>query len=107
MRCAHGGRKITADLRNWLAVLGMLATVMVASTPTSAQQKPNVVFILADNVGYADLGPYGGGDLRGAPTSRIDQLARERLRSHPIPGRAGVHAFVGGSDNRAIATASP
>ena len=23
-------------------------------------QKPNVVLILADNVGYADMGPYGG-----------------------------------------------
>ena len=45
-----------------------------------AQQKPNVVFILADNVGYGDLGAYGGGELRGAPTPRIDQLAREGLR---------------------------
>lgn len=43
-------------------------------------QKPNVVFILADNVGYGDLGPYGGGELRGAPTPRLDQLAREGLR---------------------------
>ena len=41
---------------------------------------PNVVVILADNVGYGDLGPYGGGELRGAPTPRIDQLAREGLR---------------------------
>ena len=38
------------------------------------------MFILADNVGYGDLGPYGGGELRGAPTPRIDQLAREGLR---------------------------
>ena len=44
------------------------------------QNKPNVVFILLDNVGYGDLGPYGGGELRGAPTPRIDQLAREGLR---------------------------
>jgi arylsulfatase len=41
---------------------------------------PNVVVILADNVGYGDLGPYGGGELRGAPTPRIDELAREGLR---------------------------
>ena len=26
------------------------------------QQKPNVIFILADNVGYGDLVPYGGGE---------------------------------------------
>ena len=38
------------------------------------------MFILADNVGYGDLGPYGGGELRGFPTPRIDQLAREGLR---------------------------
>jgi arylsulfatase len=35
---------------------------------------------LADNVGYGDLGPYGGGELRGAPTPRIDRLAAEGLR---------------------------
>lgn len=46
----------------------------------AAAKKPNVVFILADNVGYGDLGPYGGGELRGAPTPRIDQLAQEGLR---------------------------
>jgi arylsulfatase A-like enzyme len=53
-------------------------------SPTAAQSgtetKPNVVFILADNVGYGDLGPYGGGELRGAPTPRLDQLAKEGLR---------------------------
>ena len=64
---------------------GLLALFLVSaagSTPLVAQQpqKPNVVFILADNVGYGDLGPYGGGELRGAPTPRIDQLAREGLK---------------------------
>jgi len=66
-------------------MLGLLRSslaVMTVSAPAVAQetQKPNVVFILADNVGYGDLGPYGGGELRGAPTPRIDQLAREGLR---------------------------
>jgi len=65
-------------------LVGLLVSFasIVAGTPASAQQpqKPNVVFILADNVGYGDLGPYGGGELRGAPTPRIDQLAREGLR---------------------------
>src|SRR6201993_710174 len=63
--------------------LGLVASLafLVATQPASAQQqKPNVVFILADNVGYGDLGPYGGGELRGAPTPRIDELAREGLR---------------------------
>ncbi|NEX91894.1 arylsulfatase [Caulobacter sp. 17J65-9] len=51
------------------------------AAPVQAQaQRPNVVFILADNVGYGDMGPYGGGELRGAPTPRTDQMAREGLR---------------------------
>src|SRR5690348_11067424 len=53
---------------------------LAAAPALAAPQTPNVVFILADNVGYGDLGPYGGGELRGAPTPRIDQLAREGLR---------------------------
>lgn len=42
--------------------------------------QPNVVLVLADNLGWGELGCYGGGELRGAPTSRIDQLAVEGLR---------------------------
>jgi Sulfatase len=59
-----------------------LLVLMAAGAPAVAQQpqKQNVVFILADNVGYGDLGSYGGGELRGAPTLRLDQLAREGLR---------------------------
>src|SRR4030095_6035044 len=58
-----------------------VAAATFAALPAMAEEKkPNVVFILADNVGYGDLGPYGGGELRGAPTPRIDQLAREGLR---------------------------
>ena len=41
---------------------------------------PNVVLILADNLGWGELGCYGGGPLRGAPTPRIDALAAEGLR---------------------------
>jgi arylsulfatase len=45
-----------------------------------AQQKPNIVFIFMDNFGYGELGVYGGGITRGAPTSRIDALAAEGIR---------------------------
>jgi arylsulfatase len=41
---------------------------------------PNIVLILADNLGWGELGCYGGGALRGAPTPRIDALASEGLR---------------------------
>ncbi|WP_353202884.1 arylsulfatase [Polynucleobacter sp.] len=42
--------------------------------------QPNVVLILADNLGWGELGCYGGGALRGAPTPRIDALALEGTR---------------------------
>ena len=68
-------------LRNRVTALALLSLALPSLVvPAHAQQKPNVVFILADNIGYGDLGPYGGGELRGAPTPRIDQLANEGLR---------------------------
>ncbi len=45
-----------------------------------AQDKPNIVLIFADNFGYGELGSYGGGVTRGAPTPRLDALAREGTR---------------------------
>ncbi|CAG8925995.1 unnamed protein product [Penicillium salamii] len=44
--------------------------------------RPNVVLILADNLGWGELGCYGGGVLRGAATPRIDKLATEGLLLH-------------------------
>ena len=62
-----------------------LATIAVfsATVPPTAkaqQKKPNIVFILTDNLGYGELGVYGGGILRGASTPRIDKLASEGMR---------------------------
>lgn len=66
----------------WSGLFEAVSAIAILGTPAVAQQpqNPNVVFILADNVGYGDLGAYGGGELRGAPTPRIDQLAREGLK---------------------------
>ncbi len=43
-------------------------------------KKPNIVYILADDVGYTELGVYGGGKVRGAPTPNLDKLARQGMR---------------------------
>jgi len=42
--------------------------------------RPNIVFILTDNLGYGEIGAYGGGVTRGAPTPRIDSLASQGMR---------------------------
>ncbi|MCM0036436.1 MAG: arylsulfatase [Burkholderiaceae bacterium] len=43
-------------------------------------KKTNIVLILADNLGWGELGCYGGGAIRGAPTPRIDALAKEGMQ---------------------------
>jgi len=50
------------------------------AAPMKSARKPNIVLMLMDNLGYGELGIYGGGILRGAPTPRIDRLASEGLR---------------------------
>ena len=43
-------------------------------------RRPNVLFVLMDDVGWGDFGCYGGGVAVGAPTPRIDRLAAGGLR---------------------------
>ena len=59
-----------------------LAALMVAvlATTAAAADKPNVVLMLADNVGWGDIGAYGGGEIRGIPTPNIDRLASEGMQ---------------------------
>lgn len=56
------------------------AALLGSSVAAAQQQKPNILLILVDNLGYGELGVYGGGALRGAPTPRIDRLAGEGMR---------------------------
>jgi arylsulfatase len=58
----------------------MLLLLLTVTSAAYAQDKPNIVLIFADNLGYGELGSYGGGVTRGAPTPRLDALAREGTR---------------------------
>jgi arylsulfatase A-like enzyme len=62
-------------LRGAPAVAFLLLAVGCARTP--AQQTPNIVLIVADDLGSADIGAYGG---RQIATPAIDRLASEGLR---------------------------
>jgi arylsulfatase A-like enzyme len=46
----------------------------------AAGRPPNIVYFLVDNLGYGELGCYGGGILRGADTRRIDGFAGEGMK---------------------------
>ena len=66
--------------RKLLASFVLILMVSELAATAHAQDRPNIVFMMADNLGYGDVGVYGGGELRGAPTPRIDSLAREGLQ---------------------------
>jgi hypothetical protein len=68
--------------RSRVAVATLLFSFFLMPCVHAQQTKPNIVFILVDNLGYGELGVYGGGILRGAPTPRIDALG---LRRYPAP----------------------
>ena len=59
-------------------LLALLAgACLFTSNPLSAADKPNVVLIYIDDLGYGDLGCYNCEDI---PTPHIDQLAKEGVR---------------------------
>ncbi|MFT5299907.1 MAG: arylsulfatase A-like enzyme [Mariniblastus sp.] len=57
-----------------------VALTMIVVDSAYAQEKPNVVIMVMDNLGWGEIGCYGGGILRGAETPRLDNLAREGMR---------------------------
>jgi arylsulfatase A-like enzyme len=76
--------------------------------------RPNIVYFHVDNLGYGELGCYGGGILRGAHTHRIDQFAREGFQllnfapeAQCSPSRSalltGRHAIRSGNHTVALA----
>lgn len=58
----------------------LLLLIFTISWSQAQQKRPNVVIMLADNVGYGDIGAYGGGIMRGMPTPNIDKLASEGMQ---------------------------
>jgi arylsulfatase len=60
-------------------LLVLIAFVPLAVAAPGSDDKPNIV-VLMDNFGYGEIGVYGGGVLRGAPTPNIDGIAAEGMQ---------------------------
>jgi len=58
-------------------VVLVLLSFLFAAPHAFAQQRPNIVMIIMDDLGYGDIGSYGAPD---AKTPNIDRLAREGVR---------------------------
>jgi arylsulfatase A-like enzyme len=50
-----------------------------AQQPPTAQLRPNILFMLGDNIGYGVLSSYNGG-IAETPTPRIDSIGADGLR---------------------------
>ena len=78
-----------------LAKILFASALLAASTVAVGADKPNIVVILADDLGYADLGCQGCRDI---PTPHIDSIAASGVRftdgyaTHSVcsPSRAGL-----------------
>ncbi|MEX0685122.1 MAG: arylsulfatase [Balneolales bacterium] len=62
-----------------LKLSSLLLTVFISvqCAADTSEPKPNIIFIMADDMGYADIGPNGGEQIH---TPNIDKLAAEGIR---------------------------
>jgi len=68
---------LTGDSLRSLVFMAAASTAVTTAPALSAAEKPNIVYILADDLGYGDLGCYGQKLIR---TPRLDKLATEGMR---------------------------
>jgi arylsulfatase A-like enzyme len=61
----------------WQWPMGQASVRLSAQTQTARPDRPNVVLIIADDMGYADLSSYGATDVK---TPNIDSLARDGVK---------------------------
>lgn len=58
-------------------VLGLSCLLGMPAVTSAAERAPNIVFILADDLGYSELGSYGQQKIK---TPNLDQLAQDGMR---------------------------
>ena len=71
----------------WLLTFTAATAFVEGPALAKASDRPNIVFILADDLGYGDLGCYGCPDIR---TPHLDRLAAEGLRFTDFHANASV-----------------
>ncbi len=70
-------KKMILNSRNPVFLMMIFLLITPIHAANNSDQKPNIVLVLMDNFGYGEIGVYGGGAIRGAPTPNIDSIAAE------------------------------
>jgi arylsulfatase len=65
--------------RAWLGLFALFTVVGLAAAPAFAQQKPNILVIMGDDVGWFNIGAYHQGMMSGK-TPNLDKLAAQGMR---------------------------
>lgn len=93
-----------------LSVLGVIALSSCQAKPETTLKRPNIIYIIADDLGYAELGCYGQEKIK---TPNIDKLAENGMRftqhysgaavSAPsrcvlLTGKHTGHSYIRGND---------
>ena len=69
------GKQVMTPRR--MMLLATLTSAILSPVRAAVPARPNIVFLFADDLGYADLGCYGAKDIR---TPAIDRLASQGVR---------------------------
>ena len=64
-------------IRRCFAAVLAASIVLLGGTAAAQTARPNIILIVADDVGYGDIGAYGAPDVK---TPNLDRLAREGVR---------------------------
>jgi len=65
--------------RVWFVLAGLFTAAALTAAPASAQQRPNIIMIMGDDVGWFNIGAYHQGMMAGR-TPNLDRLASEGMR---------------------------